>query len=207
MKIQQVTDKAFAKYGRVVTGIDFSELVEKMQTTPLPENVVYEPSVAQLEALDVCQSLQNVCFGELPIQVGYCNGNNYQLNALEYHRCSEINVAATDMILLLGWQQDVTADHTYDTALVEAFLVPKGVAVELYAATLHYAPCNAHKGGFRAVVVLLKGTNTPLEAAHTGGEDGLMTAKNKWLIGHAEGGLDAGTHIGLTGRNLDVREV
>lgn len=207
MKIQQVTDKAFAKYGRVVTGIDFSELVEKMQTTPLPENVVYEPSVAQLEALDVCQSLQNVCFGELPIQVGYCNGNNYQLNALEYHRCSEINVAATDMILLLGWQQDVTADHTYDTALVEAFLVPKGVAVELYATTLHYAPCNAHKGGFRAVVVLLKGTNTPLEAAHTGGEDGLMTAKNKWLIGHAEGGLDAGIHIGLTGRNLDVREV
>lgn len=206
MKIQQVTDEAFAKYGRVVTGIDFSELVEKMQTTPLSENVVYEPSVAQLEALDVCQKLQTVCFGELPIQVGYCNGNNYQLNALEYHRCSEINVAATDMILLLGWQQDVTADYTYDTALVEAFLVPKGVAVELYATTLHYAPCNAQEEGFRAVVVLLKGTNTPLEAAHTGGEDGLITAKNKWLIGHAEGGLDAGTHIGLTGRNLDVRE-
>ena len=48
MKIHQVTDKEFRKYGRVIKGIDFSELVEKMQDTPLPEGVVYEPSVAEL---------------------------------------------------------------------------------------------------------------------------------------------------------------
>ena len=37
-------------------------------------------------------------------------------------------------------------------------------------------------------------------------EDGLLTAKNKWLIGHAEGGLPEGSHIGLIGKNLNVRE-
>ena len=59
-------------------------------------------------------------FGGLPIQIGYCNGSNVKLNALEYHRSSEIDIAVTDLILLLGCQQDIKED-TYDTALVEAF--------------------------------------------------------------------------------------
>ena len=54
------------------------------------------------------------------IQIGYCNGSNVKLNALEYHRSSEIDIAVTDLILLLGCQQDIKED-TYDTALVEAF--------------------------------------------------------------------------------------
>ena len=37
--------------------------------------------------------LQKKGYGELPIQIGYCNGKNYKLNALEYHRSSEIDVA------------------------------------------------------------------------------------------------------------------
>ena len=41
-------------------------------------------------------------FGEMEIQIGYCNGHNSMLNALEYHKSSEINVAATDAVLLLG---------------------------------------------------------------------------------------------------------
>ena len=67
------------------------------------------------------------------------------LNALEYHRCSEVDVAATELVLLLGRQQDVTEEFTYDTAKVEAFRVPAGTAVELYATTLHYAPCHTQK--------------------------------------------------------------
>ena len=54
-------------------------------------------------------------------------------------------MAASDLILLLGWQADVEEDYTYDTSKVEAFLLPKGVAVELYATTLHYAPATAGK--------------------------------------------------------------
>ena len=60
------------------------------------------------------------------------------LNALEYHRSSEANVAVTDIILLLGQQSDITEDFTYDTAQLEAFFIPAGTAVELYATTLHY---------------------------------------------------------------------
>lgn len=207
MEIKKITDAAFRKYGRVVQGIDFSELVEAIKSkTPLPEGVAYEPSIAALEETGSARELQKRTYGELPIEVGYCNGHNYKLNAVEYHRSSEINVAATDAVLILGMQQDITDDFTYDTARMEAFLVPAGTAVEIYATTLHYAPCSAGEGGFKVGIVLPKGTNYPLTESHDGWEDSLITAQNKWLIGHAEGGLDAGAHIGLTGKNLDIRE-
>ncbi len=206
MQIYEVTDPKFKKYGRVVKGVDFTSLVEAMQNTPLPDGVEYEPSVKELEAVPAMAEIQKKCFGELPIQIGYCNGHNVMLNAVEYHRSSEINVAATDAVLMLGCQQDITDDFTYDTSLMEAFKVPKGVAVELYATTLHYAPCSCQDEGFKVSVVLPKDTNLPLEDKHADCEDKLITAKNKWLIGHAEGGLDAGAHIGLIGKNLNLNE-
>lgn len=204
MEIKKVTDAAFRKYGRVISEIDFSELVAKMGETPLPKDVVYEPSVEILEALPIKEKLETAYYGELPIQIGYCNGHNHLLNALEYHRSSELDIAAEDLILLLGMQQDITDEYTYETSKVEAFICPKGTGVELYATTLHYAPCSVGGSGFRCVVVLPKDTNLPLDEKHAGYEDALITAKNKWLIGHAEGGLDAGAHIGLIGENISV---
>ncbi len=204
MVVYKATDAEFKKYGRVLENLDVSELVEKMEETILPSGVVYEPSVDILEALPIYHVFRDMVYGELPIQIGFCNGHNNKLNAVEYHRSSEINVAATDMILLLGWQQDIKDDFTYDTKQIEAFLVPKGVAVELYATTLHYAPCGVDGKGFRGVVVLPKDTNLPLSASHEKGEDKLITAKNKWLIGHKEGGLDAGAFIGLVGENITI---
>ena len=59
--------------------------------------------------------------------------------------------------------------------------------------------------GFLVAVVLPKGTNEVLEHPHTGGEDALLAAKNKWLIGHPEGGLPEGSYIGLTGENLEIK--
>ncbi len=207
MEIKNVTDPSFRKYGRIVEGIDFTDLVEAIKKeTPLPEGVAYEPSIAVLEATEAAKDLKRRTYGELPIQVGYCNGHNYKLNAVEYHRNSEINVAATDAVLIVGMQQDITDDFKYDTAKMEAFLVKAGTAVEIYGTTLHYAPCSADEGGFKVGIVLPAGTNYPLEEKHEGWEDSLITAQNKWLIGHEEGGLDAGAHIGLVGKNLDIRE-
>ena len=142
MEIKKITEEAFRKYGRVVQGYDFGPLMEALKKTPDFEGVAYEPSVPELEATTTAKDLQKKTFGELPIQVGYCNGVNYKLNAAEYHRNSEINVAATDAVLILGMQQDINDDFTYDTAKMEAFLLPAGTAVEIYATTLHYAPCS-----------------------------------------------------------------
>ena len=207
MIIKKITDSEFKKYGHVLENYDCSKLIEKMKTTPLPNNVVYEPSIKELEDLEIAQDLQIREFGELPIQVGYCNGNNYLLNAVEYHRSSEINVAVTDFILLLGCIQDVGKDYSYDTSNIEAFLVPAGTIIEVYATTLHYAPCNANENGFKCVVVLPRDTNLPLEnKINKSGEDVLLFARNKWLIGHKDTDLGTqGAFIGLKGKNISIK--
>ena len=204
MKIQKVTDSAFKKYGKVVTEVSFTEILKEMENTPLPEDVVYVPSVKEMEDLPEAEEVCRKCYGGLPIQIGYCNGHNKKLNALEYHRSSEIDIAATDLILLLGCQQDIEEGGFYDTAKVEAFFVPAGCGVELYATTLHYAPCTATEGGFRCVVVLPKGTNEELtfETAKNG-ENRLLAAANKWLIAHEEAKI-AGAFCGLKGENITL---
>ena len=207
MKIYNVTDERFKAYGKVVKDIDFSEMVRVLkEETPIPEDVAYVPGLEALESLPAGAELSRKVYGEMPIQIGYCNGHNSLLNALEYHKSSEINVAATDAILLVGKEQDITEDFTYDTALAEAFLLPQGMAVEMYATTLHYAPCGVDGAGFQVAIVLPKGTNLDLEESHEGGEDGHLTAKNKWLLGHPEGGLPQGSPMGLVGKNLCVTE-
>ena len=109
-------------------------------------------------------------------------------------------------MLILGSEQDITDDFHYDTSLMEAFKIPKGTAVEIYGTTLHYAPCDLNNDGFKVTVVLPKGTNEPLDEAHKDDEDKLITAKNKWLIAHAEGGQDPAAFIGLVGKNLNINE-
>ena len=206
MQIQKVTDASFRAYGKVLEGYDFSRLLKEMEHTPLPsDDVIYVPSVEELEALPVAEELKNRAFGGLPIEIGYCNGNNKKLNALEYHRSSEINVAVSDAILLIGKQQDVEPDYTYDTSKVEAFLVPAGTAIEVYATTLHYAPCTVDDNvGFRVVVVLPKDTNTELTfPVGKEGEDRLITAKNKWLIAHEDAKIE-GAFNGLKGENITL---
>lgn len=90
------------------------------------------------------------------------------------------------------------------TPLVEAFFVPAGTVVEMYATTLHYAPCTAAEGGFRCVVILPAGTNTEINFPLSGnGEDKLMTAKNKWLIAHPDAGIE-GAFCGLIDENITI---
>lgn len=204
MNIAKLTETSFGRYGRVLTELSYEKVLKEMEHTPLPEDVVYVPSVEELEAIPEAEEICRKGFGGLPVQIGYCNGDNHKLNALEYHRSSEIDIAVTDLILLLGSQQDIEEGDVYDTSRVEAFYVPAGTAVELYATTLHYAPCSAKEGGFRCVIVLPRGTNEPLTfEPGKEGEERLLTAVNKWLIAHEEAGIE-GAFCGLQGKNLSV---
>lgn len=205
MRIQEITAPSFRKYGKILRSYDVSGLLEEMKHTPLPDNdVIYVPSDQDMEQLPAAEEFKNRAYGGLPIQIGYCNGNNRSLNAVEYHRDSEINVAATDLILLLGMQQDIADDSTYETSKLEAFLLPAGTAAELYATTLHYAPISVSGENFRCVVVLPRGTNTDIDfLLEAEGEDRLMTAKNKWLIAHPDAGIK-GAFCGLKGDNITL---
>lgn len=206
MQVYPITDQRFKKYGTIVKNFDCTELLLKMQETPLPESVEYVASVPALENLHFFEELTQREFGGMPVQLGYCNGNNHKLNAAEYHRTSEVDIAATDLIMILGARQDIDTDkYTYDTSLMEAFLVPAGTMVELYATTLHYAPLNA-KEPFRCAVALPRGTGASLkESRIKQGEDALLLAANKWVIGHPESDMkQQGGYIGLIGKNPTI---
>ena len=84
--------------------------------------------------------------------------------------------------------------------------VPACTAIEVYATTLHYAPCNVNEDGFKCVVVLPRDTNLPLEnSIEKTGEDALLFARNKWLIGHKDTDLvEQGAFIGLVGENIHL---
>ena len=215
MKVKQVTDTSFRKYGKILTGIDFSEIYNVLEEMDYPEDIEYAASFGPLEEPEFRQKLSNTLYGELSVEIGYCSGHNKMLNALEYHRSSEANVAVTDIILLLGHQSDITEDFTYDTAQLEAFFVPAGTAVELYATTLHYVPIGTKENdyAFKMGVVLPFGTNSPLGVTLGAEaekeklpEEKLLFAKNKWLIAHEESG-EEGAFIGLTGKNISVDDL
>lgn len=208
MKITSVFDSAFIPYGRVEEEYDSALLLERLrENTPCPaDGTVYVPSAPVLEELAVFEELQDGFYGGMPIQIGYCNGSNRKLNCLEYHRNSEINLPADDIILLVAPLQKA-ADGKIDTAAVEAFHAPAGIAVQLYETTLHYAPCNASGlGGFRVAVVLPRGTNTEKPCvADKSAEGRLLWARNKWLIAHPDSDeAAAGAFPGLMGQNITV---
>lgn len=98
-------------------------------------------------------------------------------------------------------------DGYLDTVTVAAFRVPAGTLIELYASTLHFAPCSAAPGrGFKVLVVLPRGTNLAKpEIVPQNDEDRLLWARNKWLLAHAESAQAArGAAVRLRGENLDL---
>ena len=207
MKIYSVYDAEFARYGRVHSGMDGAALLREMERIPLPESgTAYEPSVASLEACEAFADYQASAFGGMPVQLGMCWGRNTKLNCLEYHRDSEFNLGLGDFILLLA-RQDEIEEGVLDTAKVKAFRVPAGVLVEVYATTLHYAPCHTDEtAGFRVLVALPRGTNTAKPALRgVSPEDRYLAARNKWLLAHPESDeAKNGAAAALRGENIDI---
>jgi ureidoglycolate hydrolase len=209
MQILNVTDKEFTNFGRIIEGYEAEkkEIMEALRDkTPIPEGTDYVAEEAALQSLAAADKITNTLFGGSPMQFGWCNGHNTKLNCLEYHRSSEINMGATDFILLLAKREDIV-DYKLDSSKVKAFLVPAGVMVEVYATALHYAPCQAHKdSGFQVLVGLPKGTNVGKpEYTAANQEDKLLTATNKWLLAHADSSeAKNGAWVGITGENIDI---
>lgn len=206
MNIQSVFDAAFAPYGRVVEGYPTAGLMEALRATPCTDAVVYVPRDESLHAAPEAEAIGEALFGGMPYQLGWCNGRNTKLNCLEYHRDSEFNLSTEDFILLLAKQDEIT-DGVLDTGKVAAFRCPAGVMIEVYATTLHYAPCSAAKGApFHVMVALPAMTNTDYRPANNANAmDAMLWARNKWLLAHPESSEAAqGAVVALTGVNIDI---
>lgn len=202
--IRPITDEAFRPYGRVITGVDTQPLIEAGLSEPMPKKGSrYVASFPAFEALPIASYITNECFGTLPTQLGYCYGHSNRLNAFEWHTGSEINVALTDLVLILA-RRDEIRDGKIDSCCAKIFYLQAGDMIETYATTLHFCPCEVSDKGFGLVVGLPSGTNLPLKDGFS--HDPLLFASNKWLMAHVDNQalLDRGAVAGVTGENLTI---
>ena len=201
MIIHDIHEPLFSKYGRVLHG-NFDEILGLLKDAPLPEHgTIYVAGDPKLEKPEIVSFFQENVYGGMPVQIGYCNGHNQKLNCLEFHKGNEINMANEDFILLLGCTFEME-DGVFDTTKTVAFRVPAGVAVEVFASTLHYAPCGINGSAFRVLVVLPKGTNVESKRSEL---DPTLWATNKWLLAHPDSKeAHSGAYIGLKGVNVEI---
>lgn len=200
LSIFSAESEEFRTYGRVIKDLDTAQIVATAEKIKNPDaGASYLPEEESLAKLPIAKAIQDRCFGTLPTQIGYCWGHNRMLNATEWHTSSEINIAVTDIVLLLAHVWEIE-DGKIDSSAFRAFYVPKGTAVEVYATSLHFTPCEVREEGFGCVVALPAETNTPLNEK---ADDPLLFRKNKWLICHEENkrSIANGVVPGITGCN------
>ena len=206
ISVYDINSDEFLPYGKVIEGYDFSALLNIMGNREIPESGnIYTGLDKEMTASEVSTLLSENFYGHMPIQIGYCNGNSYKLNALEYHKGSEIDIAVTDLVLLLGDMRDIK-NNTFSSSRVKAFVVPAGTACELYATTLHFAPCKVSDDGYKSIIVLPYATNLPLDKLPEArnDEDKLLWQQNKWLIAHPDSiPASKGACAGITGDNIE----
>ena len=219
VRILDAHSEEFKSYGRVIEGYGADALIEYLKGfTQIPEQGnVYVASVPEMEALPVVRELQEAVFGGMPVQCGYCNGKNSTYNGFEYHKGSEINVAATDLMLVLGHSWDISDDLTYSVDQAQPFFVEKGTVLEMYGTTMHLSPLRTADSGFKCAVILPRGTNTPPSAeekaaAEAAAERGdkearLLLQRGKWVISHPdrEPLMKQGAWPGVTGENRELK--
>ncbi len=204
IKIYKTSDKEFLPYGKILD-MDVEGIIAEAEKIPMPEQgSMYQASVEAFERLNIKEIIQKQCFGELPTQVGYCYGYSDTMNAMEWHKNSEINIAVTDLILLLGHVYDIDENGKYDSKNVKAFYVQKGEAIEVYATSLHFCPCMVEESGFGCVVALPEGTNLVLDEQSS---EPLLFKKNKWIICHEENESlkEKGVYPGIFGENYKIK--
>ena len=218
VRINSVRSEAFRSYGRVLEGYDVSRLIAYMEeNTPIPEQGnIYVASVPELEALIAENDTLASMYGDLPYQAGYCNGRNSTYNGFEYHKAAEINIAVTDLMLSLGHSWDISEDLTYSVDQAEVFYVEKGTVIEMFGTTLHLSPLKTCEEGFKDIVLLPRGVNTPLtdaektardEAVKNGDTEArMLLQRGKWVISHPEREplIRQGAVAGVLGENREL---
>lgn len=208
--IYDINSPEFKAYGNVLKGYDLTaikEYTDKHVMIPSEGNW-YSPTNSTLESFEIVKEIEADVYAGLPVEAGECAGNNTSFSAYEYHQGSEVNLVLTDIIMVLGKREQL-ADGVFNAQEdAKLFYVPAGTVIEMYSTTLHYSPCVVHKSGFKVIVILIKGSNQPLEEHFKSNNDEIIK-KNKFQLVHEtrKDKIEQGIKVGLTGDLIDVKPI
>ncbi len=209
IQIHSVYDPEFNRFGEVLDVSEFGGLIEYLEVhTNVPSvGNEYVPHLAELGAVVSNLSVIHNTFGMVPLEYGYVNGNNSKLNALEFHKSSEINVCVTPLVLLLAHIEDIK-DSMVHSSKVTAFYIPENTAIEVYSTTLHFSPCKVIDSGFKCAVILPYGTNMEFVSAkgNQGKYSEFLFKTNKWLLNHPENTrmVELNAISAIRGENIEI---
>ena len=205
--IYDVHSDEFKQYGTLISKEtkEICHLTKSCLEIPT-EGSVYQAALEPLDSSEWADVLRKELCGGLDEQVGVCYGHSCMLNALEWHTCSEFNVAVTEMVLLLARRNDMDDQNRLDSGKIKAFYLREGDMVEIYSDTLHFCPCEVTKNGFISIVGLQRDTNLPLEDTE---KKHFLWAKNKWLIAHEKNTslVNRGAYAGIYGENWNIKTI
>ena len=210
IKIKPINDPAFKRFARVLKSEDFTEFfdyLENQTTVPEKDNYYIAHDPLMEKAVMHLDGIFHV-FANMPVEFGYVNGNNSKLNALEYHKSSELNICLSPCVLMLARTEDIT-NNTLNTNHIAAFFIPKRTVIELHSLTLHFSPCKVQPAGFKCGVILPFGTNMDFVKPNSLDieENQLLFKTNKWILVHPEHQkmISLGAHIGIIGPNIEIK--
>ena len=208
--IYDINNDEFADFGLVYKQYDLSKVTNYMDSKieipsdhndyiPDDENIENDAAIKQIAA-DV--------YAGMPISAGPSVGQSTSFSAIEFHQGSEVNITFTDVVMVLGKRQDI---HDYEYNAEEhakLFFVPRGTVFEMYSDTLHYSPCKVDDGGFKAIVMVLQGTNQPLPDGFKA-TNKMIVKQNKFQMAHAvrKDKIAQGILPGVKGKLIDIKPI
>ncbi|CAM3287501.1 DUF4867 domain-containing protein [Pediococcus acidilactici] len=136
--------------------------------------------------------------------MGHCDA----FSAIEFHQGSEVNITFSDVIMVLGKRRDLRNYEFHAVDDVQIFYIPQGTVFEMFSDTLHYSPIEVTLAGFKAVVVVLNGTNESLPSSFKT-HNPMLVKKNKFQLAHATrtDKVKAGILPGVKGPLVQVRPI
>ncbi|WP_412989811.1 DUF4867 family protein [Pediococcus siamensis] len=208
--IYDVNSEAFADFGLVYKQYDLSKVTAYMDShieIPTDHND-YVPDDETLEKDATIQQIAADVYAGMPISAGPCVGQSTSFSAIEFHQGSEVNIAFTDVVMVLGKRRDIH-DYEYDAEThAKLFFVPAGTVFEMYSDTLHYSPCKVDESGFKVIVMVLQGTNQPLPAGFKA-TNKMIVKQNKFQMAHASrtDKIAQGILPGVKGKLIDIKPI
>ncbi|MDN2453353.1 DUF4867 family protein [Lactobacillus sp. UCMA15818] len=209
-QIKKIDQNGFNDYGNLLQEYDLTDIKKFFgkKICCAKNGNFYNPSNNYLENMETIEKIGYDIYAGMNFTAGECTGQTQSFSAVEYHQGSEINIMLTDVVMVLGKRNQIINGFFNAAKDATLFFIPAGTVIEMYGDTLHYSPIKVHQEGFKAVVMVLQGTNQALPNNFCS-ENTWIVKKNKFQAAHAirKDKIAKGVIVGVSGELIKLKQI